>query len=112
MNLNNNERFGTETEEFFEKYPTIDLDSVPSSVWEQVKDGKNLSSAYGDFTDRCEKIKQQNEKNRQNSPGGIGKATRTQGIYTESDVRSMTPKQIKDNYDNIVKSMGSSGFFK
>lgn len=110
--LSNNERFGAETEEFFEKYPDVDIDTVPSSVWEQVKSGKNLSSAYGEFSQRIEKIQAQNEKNRQSTPGGIGRATHTRGNFTESDVRGMTKQQIKDNYNDIIRSMGSNGFFK
>lgn len=107
---NNNERFTHEIEEFYEKYPSVDLDSVPQGVWEQVKTGTPLSSAYGEHCEKNEKIRAQNEKNRSSTPGAIGAHSKKIMAYTESDVRKMSRRQIRENYDAIIKSMQSPGF--
>lgn len=105
-----NERFSNETEEFYEKYPTVDLDDVPKSVWESVKGGKSLSDAYGEHRCRMERIQRQNEENRQRSTGTVTSHNGKRFAYTESDVRNMTRQQIRENYDAIIKSMQSPNF--
>ncbi len=107
-----NERFNLETEEFFESFPDVDLDSVKDSVWERVKKGENLTAVYKESRKAEADAARYNEKNRMASTGFIGSPSRQSGVYNERDVRAMTPKQVRADYDNIIKSMGSKGFFR
>lgn len=106
-----NSRFISETEEFYENFPDVDLDSVSDTIWQKVKQGENLSSAYKQQKETEKNALLRNEKNRMSSPGGVGKPVPQKGIYNARDVRAMTPKQVKAEYDSIIKSMGSKGFF-
>lgn len=47
MTTQSNRRAEEEIARFTEKYPDTDLDSVPESVWNRVKEGADLSEAYG-----------------------------------------------------------------
>ena len=107
-----NERFSAETEEFFESFPTVDLDSIKDSVWERVKKGENLTAVYKESRRAEEDAVRRNEKNRMASTGSVGTPSRQNGVYNERDVRAMTPKHVRAEYDNIIKSMGSKGFFR
>ncbi len=108
----NNERFTSETEEFYEKFPDVDLDTVSDSVWQSVKKGENLAEAYQREKSTEAEAARRNERNRMASSGAVGTSVRVRGVYNERDVRAMSPKQVHDEYDNIIKSMSGKGFFK
>ncbi len=107
-----NERFISETEEFYENFPDVDLDTVSDTVWQSVKNGERLTEAYRREKNTEAEAARRNEKNRMASSGAVGRTTRTKGVYNERDVRAMSPKQVHDEYDNIIKSMSGKGFFK
>lgn len=107
-----NERFTSETEEFYENFPDVDLDTVSDSVWQSVKNGERLTDAYRREKNNEAQALARNEKNRMASSGAVGKTVRQRGVYNERDVRAMSPKQVHDEYDNIIKSMSGKGFFK
>ena len=107
-----NERFTSETEEFYENFPDVDLDTVSDSVWQSVKNGERLTDAYRREKAAEEQAVRRNEKTRMSSSGAVGKTVRQRGVYNECDVRAMSPKQVHDEYDNIIKSMSGKGFFK
>lgn len=107
-----NERFTSETEEFYENFPDVDLDTVSDEVWQSVKNGERLTEAYRRERNTAASAARRNEKNRMASTGDVGKTVRQKGVYNERDVRAMSPKQVHDEYDNIIKSMSGKGFFK
>ena len=47
--MTDNDRAEVEIAEFSELYPDTELDSIPLSVWESVKEGIKLSDAYGEY---------------------------------------------------------------
>lgn len=108
------QRAETEIEEFSAKFPETDLDDVPESVWESVKNGTALCAAYEEFAEsskkRTEEAARVNEENAAKSSGYVGGEPK-KAIYTAKEVSAMSEKQIKDNYDDILYSMGEKGFF-
>lgn len=108
-----NERFTSETEEFYENFPDVDLDSISDGVWQRVKNGENLSAVYKEERQTEKNAARLNAKNKASSAGNIGTPSpRQRGVYNERDVRAMSPKQVRAEYDNIIKSMNGKGFFK
>jgi hypothetical protein len=108
------QRAELEIEEFSEKYPDIGLDSVPQSVWDKVKDGENLSSAYKAYDEEKKRIyesaKIKNEENAARSSGRISGEPK-KAIYTAKEVASMSESDVRKNYDDILYSMNSKGFY-
>lgn len=74
---------------FVAKYPKLDYKTIPQSVWEDVRKGETLVSAYGRYETeqlRAENqrlqqqlaVQAQNEKNKQNSLGSMKSGSTTQ----------------------------------
>ncbi len=97
-----------ELSEFQEYFPEVDVRSIPSEIWEQVKNGASLSASFALNLKKLEierkKVSDFNEKNRRMSAGSI---TDGEGekYYSPSEVKKMTPAQVKAHYDDIVESM-------
>ncbi|MBO4422088.1 MAG: hypothetical protein J5879_01510 [Clostridia bacterium] len=109
-----NQRAEEEIAEFSDLYPDTDLDSVPGSVWEDVKQGKRLALAYGEYEENrqrsYEAARLANEENAAMSSGRISGAPK-KAFYTASEVSAMSPKEVAENYDDILYSMKTSGFY-
>ncbi|MBO4870341.1 MAG: hypothetical protein J5585_11595 [Clostridia bacterium] len=99
---------------FSEQYPDTDLDSVPDRVWESVKEGVSLCDAYRRYDDerrsRQDAARAVNEENAAESSGRIRPSAK-RAVYTASDVAAMTAAEVRDNYDDIITSMDSKGFY-
>ena len=99
---------------FSERYPDADLDSVPDRVWESVKEGVSLCDAYRRYDDerrsRRDAARAVNEENAAESSGRIRPAAK-RAVYTASDVAVMSAAEVRDNYDDIISSMDSKGFY-
>lgn len=111
MNVQSTDRFTSETEEFYERYPEVDLDTLGDDVWKRVKDGENLSKVYSELDEKNKDIQRRNLENRASSFGSIGTPRRQAGVYNRHDVEKMDRKTVRKEYDNIIKSMNSKGFF-
>ena len=112
--MTNKQRAELEIAEFTGLYPDTELDSIPVSVWERVKTGVNLTDAYGDYEKmmkkRYEEAGQKNEENAASSSGRINGAPR-KSIYTAREVAAMTQREVAKNYNDILYSMESKGFY-
>ncbi len=103
-----NSRMVKELNEFCEYFPDVDVHSIPSEIWEQVKNGASLSASFALNLRKLEierkKASDFNEKNRRMSAGSI---TDGEGekYYSPSEVKRMSPAQVKLHYDDIVESM-------
>ena len=101
-------RILSELSEFQEYFPEVDLHSIPNEIWERVKSGSSLASSYALLLRRRDlekkKIGDFNEKNRRMSAGSL---LRGEGekYFSPSEVKKMTPAQVRSNYDDIVASM-------
>ncbi len=103
-----NERMRNELAEFCEYFPQTELSEIPDDIWEKVKRGGSLSSAYALHLRKSELERQRvgdfNKKNRQMSAGSLDSGDGEQ-YFSPSEVRKMTPAQVKKNYDVIMESM-------
>ena len=103
-----NSRMLKELNEFQEYFPEVDIRAISDEVWEQVKNGASLSASFALNLRKIEierkKVNDFNEKNRRMSTGSL-----IQGdgeiYYSPSEVKRMTPAQVKAHYDDIVESM-------
>lgn len=107
-------RAEAEIAEFSEKFPDTDIDCVPGSVWEKVRAGVKLSDAFGEYDRKKreseEAARVRNEENAAQSSGRIGGVTK-RAYYTASDVAAMSAAEVRGNYDDILLSMDSAGFY-
>ena len=100
-------RIGGECEEFRSLYPDTPLSAIPDSVWESVRGGIPIAAAYA----LAEKKRQLTEEkasqiNLENAKRSTGSLERTETSYfSPTEVRAMTPRQVRDNYQKIMLSM-------
>ena len=108
------QRAELEIEEFSEKFPDIGLDGVPQSVWDKVKDGENLSAAYGKYDEEKKRLYKNaalvNEENAAQSSGRINGEPK-KAVYTAREVAAMSAGDVRKNYEDILYSMNSKGFY-
>ena len=101
-------RMRQELAEFGEYFPEVELESIPEEVWDKVKGGASLSAQYSLYRRRVElekrRISDFNEKNRKMSAGAAGRAD-GEKYYSPSEVKRMSPAQVKAHYNEIVESM-------
>lgn len=108
------QRAELEIAEFTRLYPDTELDGIPVSVWERVKTGEKLADAYGSYEKerkkRYDDARKTNEENAASSSGRVTGAPK-KAIYTASEVAAMSGKEVAENYDDILYSMNSKGFY-
>jgi len=94
--------------DFASLFPSVDIDSIPESVWETVKKGTSLAAAYALYEKRTEaeraKIEKINSINSLKSAGVAGKNTANE-FFTPDDVRKMSHTEVHANFSKIKKSM-------
>lgn len=112
--MTNRQRAELEITEFTYAFPYAELDSIPLHVWEDVKSGTKLKDAYEKYADEkrrsADKANIVNMKNADMSSGRIS-GTPKKAVYTASEVSSMSAADVKNNYDDILASMKSAGFY-
>lgn len=103
-----NSRMMAELEEFQDYFPEIDVHQIPSEVWEKVKSGASLSASFALNLRKKEierkKVSDFNEKNRRMSAGSLLQGE-GEKYYSPSEVKKMTPAQVRSHYDEIIESM-------
>ena len=102
------ERMRREIGEFSEIFPEKDVNSLPDSVWEEVKAGIPLAAAYALYERKCT-IRAQiadrtNAKNSALSSGAIGREA-SESFFTPDEVRAMSRAEVRKNYTKIIESM-------
>lgn len=101
-------RMNAELFEFEEYFPEVELASIPDEIWKKVKSGASLSASFALFKRREElknkRISDLNTKNRKMSAGSIA-GGEGEKYFSPSEVKRMTPEQVKSNYDRILESM-------
>ena len=97
----------TLTDEFRALYPALAEGDIPDAVWDEVRGGLPLEAAYA-LWERREQIRQSNAEqvNRKNASGAWGRAdTAAEDFLSPDEVRSMSPREVRDNYARIMESM-------
>lgn len=100
-------RLGKECAEFQDLYPDVPLSAIPDDAWDAVRSGVPLSAAFA-LSERKrarleETARQSNLRNRSRSTGEITQSTPDYFSYDE--VRRMSRAEIRENYNNILRSM-------
>lgn len=97
-----------EIERFQQLFPDVAIRDIPDSVWQQRERGIPLNAAYALYErESCMARARAGEINRQNASRSSGRAgvDAAQEFFSPDEVRAMTPKQIRDNYQKIRFSM-------
>ena len=112
--MTNRQRAELEITEFSKIFPDAELDSIPLSVWEDVKSGVRLAEAYGKYSEQKriaeDKANRVNVRNAEQSSGRISGEPK-RAVYTAKEVYAMNEKEVAANYDDILASMKSAGFY-
>ena len=101
------ERFAKEGEEFRSLYPGTDMQTLPDSVWNDVKRGIPLAAAYA-LAERRRYCTEQKalEYNKENLKRSSGSLEPTEpDYYSPAEVRAMSQNEVRANYDKIMRSM-------
>ena len=102
--------------DFYGQQTYVDMTSPQARdyLWEQVKKGVSLSRAYGGYEEKRRKAedaaRKRNEENAALSSGRISGVTK-KAVYTAQDVAAMSAAEVRGNYDDILASMDSEGFY-
>lgn len=103
-----NSRILSEISEFKDYFPEVDIHEIPDEVWQKVKNGASLSASFALNLRKIEierkKASDFNEKNRRMSTGSLS-GGENERYYSPSEVKKMTPAQVKAHYDDIIDSM-------
>ena len=100
-------RMGVECAEFQELYPSTPVSSLPDSVWEDIRRGIPMAAAYA-LAERRRAITEEkaDAQNRALSRLSAGAVEGTIPEYfSPSEVRAMTPSEVRANYKKIMRSM-------
>ena len=96
-----------ELEEFRDLFPKFSISSLPDAVLADVRRGVPLAAAYALMERREARLQkiaaQANTLNGQRSSGSAG--GNSVGYLSPSEVRAMTPEQVRKQYRQILLSM-------
>ncbi len=102
------ERLFSEISELALTFPYITLESIADEVWQSYREGTPLAAAYALYEKKRQKsegyAREINERNAARSSGAIANSS-DGGYYTPSEVRKMSPAEVKKNYRFIIESM-------
>ena len=103
-----NSRMKNEMAEFEEYFPETDISSIPDEIWEKVKGGASLASSFALYQRKIEmeaqRISDFNKRTRKMSAGSLA-SDEGEKYYSPSEVKKMSPAQVRANYDDIIESM-------
>ena len=101
------ERMTRECEEFEVYFPEISLRSLPESVWTQVHAGVPLAAAYALYERGLQNQKKKAEEQAaraKNCSVGLP-AAGEEHYFSPAQVRAMSRREVRENYDRIFESM-------
>jgi len=106
--LKNHERTAAEYREFSELFPGVSLSELPDSVNDSIRAGVPLAAAYALYHRKKEAAMAAasaiNEKNRERS-FAVRKNDSSDSYFSPSEVREMSPSEVRANYSKIIDSM-------
>lgn len=96
--------FTAEVAELGELYPFVRLSEIPAEVWTSPLP---LSAAYALYERKSEQVRQAAERaNRRNADRSTGALSLgCEPYFTPEEVRAMSQKEVRENYDAILRSM-------
>jgi hypothetical protein len=101
------DRMMRECEEFESYFPEVTLRQVPDEVWNRVQSGIPLAAAYALYErgirNRAQAAQEQNARNAAHLPTATASAESR--YFSPAQVRAMSRREVRDNYDRIFESM-------
>ena len=97
-----------EIESFQSLFPDVAIRDIPDSVWQQREQGIPLNAAYALYErEICMARSKADAINKQNAARSSGRAgvDAAAEYFSPEEVRGMTPKQVRENYQKIRLSM-------
>lgn len=98
-----------EEAEFKRLFPGVSRETIPEEV---ISSNLPLAAAYAlylrELAIREESADKVNEKNRERSTGAI-KGGADEGLFSLSEIRSMSANDVRLNYGRIIKSLSKRG---
>lgn len=100
--------FISEIKEFSAIFGADAVCKIPEEVWASTNRGIPLAAAYALYEKKAaqhaELAERVNKKNASMSAGAINNAT-APGFFSPAEVRAMSAKEVKKNYNLIIESM-------
>ena len=97
-----------EISDFNSLFPYVEMDSIPESVWESVRNGTPLIASYALYEKRLAaeeaRIAKINAANASRSPGIAGRDLVSE-YFTPDEVKKMSRSEVHANYSKIKESM-------
>lgn len=101
--------------EFMQTYPDVKPEQIPAEVWQMVKQGHRLASAYAMHENKLlkqqlsgveqqQQTQQANLKNAAASTGSVKSSGKTGTFFTREQVAAMSRDEIRENYAAIKES--------
>lgn len=101
--------------EFLQMYPDVKPEQIPAEVWQMVKQGHRLASAYAMHENKLlkqqlsgveqqQQTQQANLKNAAASTGSVKSSGKTGTFFTREQVAAMSRDEIRENYAAIKES--------
>ena len=101
------ERLGSEYAEFRTLYPDTDPETLSDEVWSNVRRGIPIAAAVALWEKKRQYTEdlaaRQSAENRRRSTGSV--TSGASGYLSPEEVRSMSPEEVRENYQSILKSM-------
>ena len=101
------DRMTKECEEFECYFPEVSLRQVPDEVWSRVQAGIPLAAAYALYErgvrNRAQAAQEQNARNAAHLP--TAPAPAESRYFSPAQVRAMSRREVRENYDRIFESM-------
>jgi hypothetical protein len=101
------DRMMRECEEFESYFPEVTLRQVPDEVWNRVQSGIPLAAAYALYErgirNQATAAQEQNARNAAHLPTATASAESR--YFSPAQVRAMSRREVRDNYDRIFESM-------
>ncbi|MBP3686040.1 MAG: hypothetical protein J6J21_03315 [Clostridia bacterium] len=103
------ERIVADIETLRALFPELTPEQIPEEVWKKVSEGESLAASYALFYLKEQKEKERIEiHNRENEEKALGKIRQdkdSEEYYSPETVRKMSQKEVRKNYDAILRSM-------
>ena len=101
------DRMMRECEEFESYFPEVTLRQVPAEVWNRVQAGIPLAAAYALYErgirNQATAAQEQNARNAAHLP--TAPAPAESRYFSPAQVRAMSRREVRENYDRIFESM-------
>lgn len=101
-------KFISEIKEFASIFGADSVSKIPDEVWESTSSGVPLAAAYALYEKRealrAQMAERVNKKNASMSAGAIKNATNPE-FFSPAEVKVMSAKEVKRNYNRIIESM-------